>query len=345
VPSKEDLVTDVLMGTLRAMPPGLAAKFCADVFGVTFADDEHLEIRSVGTTDVDFGDDVQTAAVVGLSGTAAISTSPEYGWAESRPDALITDGRVAVALEAKLPRGKPLTRSQLLRHASQVRLDVPWDEITVDGADIPECISAATWAAVDAWLEQHGHREAAAALTEQRGRTPEIVVHARPQVVRCVPPAPVTSGRDIAAAWDLRRVRELCTQRYARERVTAQDCPDDTARMVAAYRAEGLTAPPGLRFSAPDGGAMTPERTLSLIYAGSRYRNACPATPSGFRDRTVRSGFDQHALAALWAWAARNEGAVADRIRRFVPRVYAEAPVTAPGLEELHALLAPARRQ
>lgn len=344
--AREDQVTAELVRTLAMIGSARTAALCAEVFGVVL-DPERTCARAHGTADIDLAKEVECAAVVGLSDSAVIDLTPMYNWAESRMDALITDGRSAIVLEVKLPtHASGLERSQLIRHASHARMDLDLDCISAEGTELPPGIGAASWGALDAWFETNGLSDQLATLQAMRGPVSSVVVHSEAApLARASYPRPA-QGAELSAAWDLSKVVELCRDHYGDELITERDCRLETDRMLAVYQDTGTVAPAGLRFADPIEGAMPPQRVLSIMFTPrcSRIRNAFPGSLAGFRDRTVGTGCDQHVLAALWSWAAVNAGSRSQRIRKFVPLVYNEASFAAPGLEELHELLRPAVR-
>ncbi len=212
----------------------------------------------------------------------------------------------------------------------------------------------ATWSDVLAWIadeRRYATRRAAldsleAALNTHGAAATGATAPLPDQLVSRTPWPTPTLGSELASEWDVGKVRSLCLARYGREPVTADGCPGDTQRMLEAYRRAGKVPPPGLRFASA-AGAMTPERTMSIVFTDGglrRVRNALPRTLGGMRDRTLMTGADRHVLIALWAWATRDSGAYSKRVLAFVPLIWPDAPDKAPGLEELHAHLASARR-
>lgn len=325
-------------------------RFCEQVLGVAGLDPSSIQAVATGldgTTDPPRNP--ERAVVVGISGSGDVRhVKTDWVWGEGRPDALIWDRDTLVLVEVKLPLGKPLERRQLLRHASFGRLAIDWDSVAVDADDLPAGIGSVSWSVFDEWLVQEpGLARAGRAVLDLRGAT-AAATSFRPSepVRRLAIPVPIKPS-EINSIWDVAIVRRQCSARYAGELVTADRCVEDTHRMLAAYAATATPAPPGLRFASPKGGAMTPERVLSSVFTGRPLPNAVPKTLAAFRDRTLLAGFDRPALVGLWSWAtdsSTGHTAAAKRICEFVPHVWPEAPDAAPGLEDLHSVLASARR-
>jgi hypothetical protein len=304
--------------------------------------------------------------VLGLASRSNVSADDGRGgeWGESRLDAAIWDADTLVLIETKTGSGS-LGSNQLVGHAIRGALDVPRESLVWTSERIPAGFVAATWNHVGGWLgremsaaDDHLDPDAASRLAAVlRGEGVCTADPSLPPIGESAATLPRTQEppqwpvSKISREWDFARVRRTCLDLYGSELIGENDCPDDTTRLRIAYQTAGVPLPHGLQDDRR-GGAMTPERVLSVLYgnmgpAGTRLlQNAYPKGWTAMRARTVESGADRHVLVAMLAWAARTDArAGRERIFEHVPRLWANAPLRSPGLERLHSALAPARSQ
>jgi len=355
----EDQITEALFGTLNACEPETIGRFLAEVAGVHLSS-AHFTVWSQPREDWHPPDRPGRGVVVGLAATDRVRPGQwkDPGWGESKVDSAIYDDDVLVAFEVKVRRNA-LDSKQMLRHASgcALRLEIDPGAPDFDRSSLPPGFALATWDHVAGWLDRElALPDRPEALDRLRttlldedvyrvGAHPPTAVAA--SLVEREPKPPVTPLSEIRSQWRLDEVYKACSRRYGHEPISASACEGEAKRVIAAYRSLGLDVPRGVLFGGSQGG-MPPERVLSHLYGhrgGQRLLpNAYPATWTGFRDRTIDSGADRYVLASMLAWAYRTTDRRArERIQRNVPAVWAIAPDRAPGSEELHDALAPAR--
>jgi hypothetical protein len=345
---KEDAATVALMRGLRSMGRAAIARFLQEVAGVSRPVDATFDVWAQPKEVWEPPEGPRHGVVIGVgSRIAAGSWSEDPAWGESRPDAVIRDGEVLVVFEFK-PPARPVPSTQLLRHAATGALCVDAARGAFADAALREGFGHATWGHISGWLYRETRRSDASAVAHELMRTliaggycqsvdhPAVAQPAR-LVHRWRQPA-ATPLADIEREWDLTGLRRICWQRYGDEPITATDCVAESERLVAAYERTDWLLPLGVRFGGPLGG-MPPERVLSHLYGlekgtvRRRLQNAYPPTWTGFYQRTVGSGADQHILAALLALT--KSGPATDfkrRIRRFAPICWTVAPQRAQGL-------------
>lgn len=361
----EDEVTSHLVKALRECGPEATRRFLRDVAGVTSSRDQFWYWDKPKHTWVP-PDEPARGIVLGLASRFNVSADDGRGgeWGESRLDAAIWDVDTLVLIETKIRSGS-LGSNQLVGHAIRGALVVPGENQVWTSESIPAGFVAATWDHVGGWLgremsaaDDHLDPDAASRLAAVlRGEDVCSSDPSLPPIGESAVTLPRTQEppqwpvSKIRGEWDFTRVRRICLDLYGSELIGENDCTEDTTRLRGAYRTAGEPLPPGLQGDRR-GGAMTPERVLSVLYgnmgpAGTTLlHNAYPKGWTAMRARTVESGADRHVLVAMLAWAGRTDAkAGSKRIFEHVPRLWAKAPLRSPGLERLHSALAPARSQ
>ena len=358
----EDQITETLIAALARAGPAVTRRFLAEVAGVSRGGDSFEYWGSPRNTWQPVDGPVR-GVVVGLAANRLVRTSSwlQSGWGESKVDAAVWDEEVLVLFEVKI-RGGQLESTQMIRHATVGALCIDSTRIPFAADNLPAGFAVRTWSDVGDWLERELRPASPTTSLVQLAETLsmegicELTTRgggSKSAATQLVDRESKPLGKpleEIARDWDLRRVRQICLSRYGGELIKADACVRDTKRLAAAYRAAGQAIPLGLRFHGRDG-AMTPERVLSVLYGSSTdtctlLSNAYPAAWTAFRDRTLGSGADRHVLAAMLAWAghATAPKGARTKIQANAATIWITAPDRAPGLEEIHRELAPARR-
>lgn len=359
-PLNEDAVTEALIAALEGAGPEATSRFLAEVVGVACQSDrfEYWGTPRKAWIPVD-GPTLGLVVGLSVSGDLASNRWIQSGWGESKVDASISSEDLLVLFEVKVRRGA-LEGTQMVRHATVGALSVDPDLVPFTGDALPPGFALRTWADVGSWLAHELARpehqpeivELAATLSEQGICQPIGTATGPAAVLTAREPRPrPTALPGITAEWDFRRVREVCSRVFGHEPIKEGDCLEDTRRLVGAYTSTGKEETPlGLRFHGPDG-AMTPLRVLSVLYGRTSdpqrwLSNAYPAAWTAFHDRTIGAGADRHVLVAMLAWAGGiSANQTRKRIQANATIAWTDAPDKAPGLEELHRHLAPARRR